>query len=87
MRCGVGGRNPRVSQPIRHVHDSRSGRPTQVSERQHVAQRLGAVELPGATMYGMSSWVHDGKQYVIIQLQDGLAAMAVDPPERSAGVH
>lgn len=40
-------------------------------------QRVGAVELPGATSYGMSSWVHEGRQYVIIQLSDGLAAMAL----------
>ncbi len=40
-------------------------------------ERVGAVELPGASRYGMSSWVHEGKQYVIIQLQDGLVAMAL----------
>ncbi len=40
-------------------------------------ERVGAVEIPGATRYGMSSWVHEGKQYVIIQLADGLAAMAL----------
>ena len=39
--------------------------------------RVGAVELPGPTRYGMSSWVHEGTQYVIIQLDDGLAAMAL----------
>ena len=43
-------------------------------------ERVGSVELPGATRYGMSSWVHEGKQYVVIQLTDGLAALAVDPP-------
>ncbi len=40
-------------------------------------ERVGAVEIPGATRYGMSSWTHDGNQYVIIQLADGLAAMAL----------
>ena len=40
-------------------------------------ERVGAVELPGPTRYGMSSWVHEGKQYVMIQLSDGLAAMAL----------
>ena len=40
-------------------------------------ERVGAVEIPGATQYGMSSWMHDGKQYVIVQLQDGLAALAL----------
>lgn len=40
-------------------------------------ERLGAVEIPDATRYGMSSWMHEGKQYVLIQLADGLAAMAL----------
>jgi quinoprotein glucose dehydrogenase len=40
-------------------------------------ERLGAVEIPGPTRYGMSSWMHEGKQYVIVQLQDGLAALAL----------
>ena len=40
-------------------------------------ERVGAVEIPGATRYGMSSWLHEGKQYVIVQLADGLAAMAL----------
>jgi len=38
---------------------------------------LGTVEIPGNTRYGMSTWMHEGKQYVIIQLADGLAAMAL----------
>ncbi len=40
-------------------------------------ERVGAVEIPGLSRYGMSSWVHEGKQYVIVQLDDGLAAMAL----------
>ena len=40
-------------------------------------ERVGSVELPGSTRYGMSSWVHEGKQYIIIQLTDGLAALAL----------
>ena len=40
-------------------------------------ERVGAVEIPGSTRYGMSSWMHEGKQYIIIQLSDGLAALAL----------
>ncbi len=40
-------------------------------------ERVGAIELPGSTRYGMSSWVHEGKQYVIIQLGTGLVALAL----------
>ncbi len=47
-------------------------------------ERLGAVEIPGQTGYGMSSWVHDGHQYVMVQLQDGLAAFAL-PGAKPAG--
>jgi len=35
------------------------------------------VPLPGATRYGMSSWVHEGQQIILIQLVSGLAAMGV----------
>ena len=40
-------------------------------------ERVGAVDIPGGTRYGMSSWTHEGTQVVLIQLQDGLAAMAL----------
>ena len=40
-------------------------------------ERVGTVPLPGGTRYGMSSWVHEGQQIVLIQLNDGLAAMGV----------
>ena len=40
-------------------------------------REVGAIDIPGNTSYGMSSWVYDGKQYVIVQLQDGLAAYAL----------
>jgi len=40
-------------------------------------ERVGTVDIPGSTRYGMSSWSHEGKQYIIIQLNDGLAAMAL----------
>ena len=38
-------------------------------------ERVGSVEIPGISRYGMSSWVHEGEQYIMIQLSDGLAAM------------
>jgi quinoprotein glucose dehydrogenase len=40
-------------------------------------ERVGAVDIPGSSRYGMSSWTHEGKQYIIIQLNDGIAAMAL----------
>ncbi len=40
-------------------------------------EELARVEVPAATRYGMSSWVHDGKQYVIMQTGSSLTAMAL----------
>ena len=48
-------------------------------------ERVGAVEIPGLTRYGMSSWSHEGRQYVIIQLRDGLAAMALPSEDDEVG--
>ena len=50
-------------------------------------ERVGAIEIPGRTRYGMSSWVHDGEQYVIIQLDDGLAAFAINPHVAGGRAH
>jgi hypothetical protein len=48
-------------------------------------ERLGGVEIPGVTRYGMSSWEHEGHQYIIIQLQDGLAAFGLPAAMPQAG--
>jgi quinoprotein glucose dehydrogenase len=40
-------------------------------------EELAQVEVPSATRYGMSSWVHDGKQYVILQTGSSLTAMGL----------
>ena len=40
-------------------------------------EEIARVEVPAATRYGMSSWVHDSKQYVILQTGSTLTAMAL----------
>ncbi len=40
-------------------------------------EELGRVEVPAASRYGMSSWVHEGRQYVILQTGSTLTAMAL----------
>ena len=40
-------------------------------------KRVGAIEIPGQSRYGLSTWMHEGTQYVMVQLNDGLAAMAL----------
>ena len=48
-------------------------------------ERLGSVEIPGQSRYGMSSWEHNGHQYIIIQLQDGIAAFGLPAAMPQAG--
>ncbi len=85
------GLDPALSNPGRRGHSAMTVTPMlllasgQTSDGQSVlfaidkltGERLGTLPLPGPTGYGMSTWVHEGKQYVIIQLADGLAALAL----------
>ena len=48
-------------------------------------ERVGQVELPGLPRYGMSSWEHNGHQYIIIQLGNGLAAFGLPAAIPQAG--
>ncbi len=43
----------------------------------------GAIEVPARSRYGMSSWTHAGRQYIILQTGAKLTAMAL--PDDSAG--
>ncbi|MBT3531460.1 MAG: PQQ-binding-like beta-propeller repeat protein [Gammaproteobacteria bacterium] len=40
-------------------------------------EEVGRVEVPAASRYGMSSWVHEGRQYVILQTGSSLTAMTL----------
>jgi len=48
-------------------------------------RRVGQIPIPGISRYGMSSWAHDGHQYIIVQLQDGLAAFGLPAAMPQAG--
>ncbi len=50
--------------PMLFFHDKVSG------------EELGSVEIPGAVDYGMSTYVHAGKQYIMLQTGSKLTAMA-----------
>ncbi len=46
-------------------------------------EELGRIEVPAQSRYGMSSWMHDGHQYIILQTGPKLTAMAL--PAASTG--
>ena len=51
--------------------------------------QLGAIEAPAGSRYGMSSWVHEGRQYLILQTGSSLTAMALPDGNSniSSGAH
>ncbi|MGI9249762.1 MAG: PQQ-binding-like beta-propeller repeat protein [Pseudohongiellaceae bacterium] len=49
-------------------------------------EELVSIEVPERSRYGMSSWVHEGRQYIILQTGASLTAMALpDDSESGAG--
>jgi len=38
---------------------------------------IGEIEAPARSSYGMSSWTHDGHQYIMLQTSSKLTAMAL----------
>jgi glucose dehydrogenase len=40
-------------------------------------QRLGKVQTAGLSRYGMMTYMHQGKQYIVVQLPNGLQALAL----------
>jgi glucose dehydrogenase len=47
-------------------------------------RELGGIEVPARSRYGMSSWVHEGWQYIILQTGPKLTAMALPGAKASA---
>ena len=40
-------------------------------------QRLGKIPTAGMSRYGMMTYMHQGKQYIVVQLSNGLQAFAL----------
>jgi quinoprotein glucose dehydrogenase len=45
-----------------------SGRPVLNAHDKKTGKKLGTVKLPAAGQYGMMSYMHDGKQYIVVQI-------------------
>jgi quinoprotein glucose dehydrogenase len=40
-------------------------------------KRLGAIATAGLQRYGMMTYMHNGKQYIVVQISNGLQAFAL----------
>tara|TARA_B100001059_G_scaffold126376_1_gene126346 strand:- start:319 stop:2376 length:2058 start_codon:yes stop_codon:yes gene_type:complete len=50
-------------------------------------EELGRIEVPAQSRYGMSSWMHDGHQYIILQTGAKLTAIALPAAQPGGGSH
>lgn len=84
---GTGGNAPMVVTPNMLVYASESsdGTPALFAIDKMTGRQLGKIPLPGPSRYGMSSWVHNGHQYIMVQLNTGYAAYAMPSAAPAAG--
>jgi len=60
-----------------YTNVSSNGTPHLFAVDKSTGEELARLEVPEVTRYGMSSWVHEGKQYLILQTGSTLTAMAL----------
>ncbi|MCI5107404.1 MAG: PQQ-binding-like beta-propeller repeat protein [Pseudomonadales bacterium] len=64
-------------------HDGQTGLLYAIDKQ--TGEELGRVEFDGQVRYGLSSWMHDGHQYIILQAGAKLIAMALPEAQASMG--
>ncbi len=60
-----------------HANVTGDGTPHLFALDKMTGEELARVEVPAVSRYGMSSWVHEGRQYVILQTGSSLTAMTL----------
>ena len=82
---GTGALPPMVLTPNLLIYSDRAsdGTPMLWAIHKQTGEIIGEIEAPARSGYGMSSWVHDGYQYIILQTGPTLTAMAL--PGAAAG--
>jgi quinoprotein glucose dehydrogenase len=53
------------------------GRPHLFAIDKRSGKRLGKIQTAGLSRYGMMTYMHQGKQYIVVQLSNGLEAFAL----------
>ena len=60
-----------------YTSEASDGTPMLFFHDKVTGEELGSVEIPGTVNYGMSTYVHEGKQYIMLQTASKLTAMAL----------
>lgn len=84
---GTGALVPMVVTPSMLVYSDTAsdGTPMLYSVDKVTGETLGAIEVPDRSRYGMSSWTHDGHQYIMLQTGSKLTAVALPAAKPAAG--
>ncbi len=86
---GTGALVPMVVTPNMLVYSDTAtdGTPMLYAVNKATGATEAAIEVPDRNRYGMSSWVHDGHQYIMLQTGSKLTAMALPAAQPSGGAH
>lgn len=79
-RTGAGNLVPMVITPSMLIYsgiDSDGKTPLLYAINKATGEQIDRIEAPAVSRYGMSSWIHEGHQYLILQTGSKLTAMAL----------
>ena len=60
-----------------HTGNASDGTPMLYAVDKKTGERLASIEVPADSNYGMMTYMHNGKQYVVLQTASKLTAMAL----------
>jgi quinoprotein glucose dehydrogenase len=82
---GTGATPPMLATPsmVAYTSTASDGTPVLFALDKMTGSELARVEVPGAGRYGMMTYIHEGRQYIVLQTGGTLTALAL-PEKRSA---
>ena len=86
---GTGALVPMVATPNMLVYSDQAsdGTPMLWAIDKDTGEIIGEIEAPARSSYGMSSWTHDGHQYIMLQTSSKLTALALPGAQVESSAH
>jgi len=86
---GTGALVPMVATPNMLVYSDQAsdGTPMLWAIDKDTGEIIGEIEAPARSNYGMSSWTHDGHQYIMLQTSSKLTALALPGAQVESSAH
>ncbi len=86
---GTGNLVPMTITPQMLIYSDVNGEGTPIlyAINKKTGEVMAELEVPATSRYGMSTWVHEGHQYIMLQTGSKLTAMALPGASSGAGAH